>query len=379
MKVSIIGASTAGLFTAFLLAKEGVEVEVYEMASALGWPPRTLIVTRKITQVLDFVPQEAIVNRIKYFELFSKTRSAKIELGTPDLVIERGKLIKMLGSLADGVGAKIMLGHQFEGFTRNGRRIVLSLKNLAANEEKRIETDVLIGADGVGSAVCQAALGNGHRLSALIQARVLFPENVDHDTVKVWFDPQKTKYFYWLIPESSRAAAVGLIADNAQKAETCLRMFLQEKQFVDSPEVQRALVPVHPFKYADCDLISRQNIFVLGDAAGHVKVTTVGGLVSGLNGARALTKALLNGGNIRREFGRLNSELNLHALVRKVLNKFGDDHYDELITMLQGELKEVLEKWTRDELRQSYFKLILSEPRLITLGMKALLRTKAWS
>ena len=56
MKVTIIGASISGLFTAYLLAKEGIDVEVYERGDALGWPPRTLIVTNKISEVLDFTP-----------------------------------------------------------------------------------------------------------------------------------------------------------------------------------------------------------------------------------------------------------------------------------------------------------------------------------
>ncbi len=36
MKVVIIGASTSGLFGAYLLARGGVEVEVYERMNALG-------------------------------------------------------------------------------------------------------------------------------------------------------------------------------------------------------------------------------------------------------------------------------------------------------------------------------------------------------
>jgi hypothetical protein len=45
------------------------------------------------------------------------------------------------------------------------------------------------------------------------------------------------------------------------------------------------------------------------------------------------------------------------------------------MTLLKGELKEVLEEWTRDELSRSLLKLITKEPRLITLGAKAILRS----
>jgi flavin-dependent dehydrogenase len=66
MKVIVIGASTSGLFMAYQLARKGVEVEVYEKEEVLGSPPRTLIVTCKINDVLDFVPEEAIINRVNY-------------------------------------------------------------------------------------------------------------------------------------------------------------------------------------------------------------------------------------------------------------------------------------------------------------------------
>jgi len=68
-------------------------------------------------------------------------------------------------------------------------------------------------------------------------------------------------------------------------------------------------------------------------------------------------------------------ELHLHLLVRQVLNRFSDRDYDELIGMLDGGLKDVVQEWTRDELTQSFLRMIWAEPRLITLGAKALLRS----
>ena len=40
----------------------------------------------------------------------------------------------------------------------------------------------------------------------LLQAIVPLPKDMAADTVRVWFVPQDTPYFYWLIPESPRAA-----------------------------------------------------------------------------------------------------------------------------------------------------------------------------
>ena len=374
MKVTIIGASISGLFTAYLLAKEGVDVEVYERGDALGWPPRTLIVTNTISEILDFVPDEAILNKVRYIELFSRSRSARLELSSPDLVVEREKLLSLLARLAKGTGAEIVLKHQFEGFGQFGRKIVVSLRNLETGEEHRTSTDILVGADGALSAVSRAASRNGHHLTALVQAKVLLPEKANADTSKVWFDSDQTKYFYWLIPESNHVGAVGLITDNIQEADACLKVFLK-KRGLETLEFQTALIPMHHFEWLGGFLTPGRNVFVVGDAAGQVKVTTVGGVVTGLHGARALATAVLNGKNYRKELRQLKLELDLHLLVRRVLNWFNDKDYDSLLSMLDGGLKDILQEWTRDELSNSFLSLILKEPRLITLGAKALLKS----
>ena len=83
MRVIIIGASTPGLFTAYLLAKGGVEVEVYERMHTLGWPTRTIIVTSKLNEILDFIPQEAIINKVNYLELFFEIELGKSRVRLP--------------------------------------------------------------------------------------------------------------------------------------------------------------------------------------------------------------------------------------------------------------------------------------------------------
>jgi flavin-dependent dehydrogenase len=374
MKVIIIGASISGLYTGHLLAKQGVDVEVYDRMDTLGSPSRTLIVTGKINEVLDSVPEEIVLNKVKYLELFSKSRSARLELSVPDLIVERRRLVESFARTAEESGARMIFRHQFEGFAQFGRKVVVTLRNLETNEAKRISADVLVGADGAQSAVSHAASRNGHPVAALVQARVPLPESGEGDTYRVWFDTNQTKYFYWLIPESDRMAAVGLIADDIPKAKACLTAFLRERQ-LEAIEFQSAIVPMHQFGRANGVAVPNRNVFAVGDAAAQVKVTTVGGVVPGLYGARALTQAILNGRNYRKELNGLKMELDLHLLVRHVLNRFSDKDYDDLIGMLDGRLKDILQEWTRDELAQCFLRMIWTEPRLIKLGTKAFLKS----
>jgi flavin-dependent dehydrogenase len=374
MKVIVIGGSTSGLFAAYLLAKGGVEVEVYERMNALGSPSRTLIVTGKMNEILGFVPEEAITNQVGYLELFSKARSARVALGCPDLVIERGKLIGLLARMAVASGAKIVLQHQFQAYAQSGKKVLVRFQDLGSSKEKQVSADILVGADGTTSDVSLAASRNGHRRTALLQARVRMPDVLREDTCKVWFVADQTKYFYWLIPESKQVAAVGLIAEEADEAKASLTAFLQAHR-LEPLEFQSASVPLYRFEYSGNDRGLHRNVFLVGDAAAQVKTTTVGGLVTGLHGAKGLAQVILNGKNYRKELSKLKLELNLHLLVRHILNRFNNDHYDELIEMLKGGLKEVIEEWTRDDLSRSFLRLIRKEPRLITLGTKAILRS----
>src|SRR5262245_45401906 len=388
MKIIIIGASTPGLFAASLLSKAGADVDVYERSSALDFAPRTLIVTDKISAGLGFVPKEVILNEVRYVELFSKSRATTVELARPDLIIERQKLLILLARMAEEAGAKIFLGRRFLSFTSSGngngngagngaKGVNVVFRDSSSCMNRQAQADVLIGADGAFSGVARSASHNGHFQTALLQARVRINNEISRDTYRVWFDPARTKYFYWLIPESDEMAAVGLIADDARQAGSALKSFMRE-QGMEPIDYQASMVPMHKFQYfARVNEISR-NVFLIGDAAAQVKVTTVGGVVTGLRGARAVVEAILNGRKTGKEISKLKRELDLHLLVRRLLDGFDDMDYDRLIGFLSRDLTDVISNQTRDDLSRMYLDLVSSQPKLLVLGAKAFLRGVAF-
>ena len=269
MKVIIIGASISGLYTATLLAKQGVDVEVYDRMDALGSPSRTLIVTDKINEVLDSVPEEMVLNQVKYLELFSKSRSARLEFRRPDLIVERKRFVEFFARTAEEAGVRMILGHQFEGFAQFGKKVAVTLRNLETNEAKQISADILVGADGVRSAVSHAASCNGHRVAALVQARVPLPESGEGGTYRVWFDTHRTNYFYWLIPESDRVATVGLIAEDVPQAKARLMEFLREKELEAIESIgDRSDAPIRQCQWRGG---SQSECLRRGDAAAQVE------------------------------------------------------------------------------------------------------------
>src|SRR5437879_2395815 len=142
-EVAIVGGSAAGLFTAALLARGGRRVRVLEASERLDPEPRTLIVTRRMHDLLGAAGEASVVNEIRRFELFTDGRSAEIPLARPDLIIERARLIRSLAGEAQRAGARIELGRRFLQLEPNGRGVALSVERPdAAREELHSETVV---------------------------------------------------------------------------------------------------------------------------------------------------------------------------------------------------------------------------------------------
>jgi len=662
MKIVIAGASAAGLYLAYNLAKDGLEVEVYERKERIDWPRRTLIVTSRLADILGFDPGEAILNRVSYMQLEAGGERVKLRLGSPDLIIERGKLFGLLADRARGEGARLYFGHELVGFySVNGERgkIRCLVRRRQNGEVKEIEADYLVGADGALSKVkglllgaegwdtwvkpgghgigngqgasegqvvnseyelisgnvenedeeissgessdewqnrgegqhpgpglnrgqslsgaqslnnekrlnygqklnseqgmnpgqspgcdglndeqslnqrqksnigqrlrCAQSLSGARKLNfheimmaqssnlnsvrrnngknsvtdlkALLQWRVELKGmwerkmgcsfGFEPDTCYVWFDPKRTPYFFWALPESDEVMAVGLIAERMDEAKKALASFLEEKMpGARRLEAQAGLTPLPRFVFRfprllfsrlggswrfscrpenfrsqtddkgdgslrsqnsvtdtvikidyrlkelkdtdeskgnyqeslnssivlnrgqngrDYDAFVRRitatdgyinryfysgkeilyspmgagdgsgSIFLVGDAASQVKATTVGGVVAGLRGAKAVASLIL--GRVeeaRRELERLSCELNLHLLVRKILNRFGEDDYRRLLSLLRRDngLASFISRHTRDDLASFFFNLILRYPRLAWIGLRSLL------
>jgi flavin-dependent dehydrogenase len=112
--------------------------------------------------------------------------------------------------------------------------------------------------------------------------------------------------------------------------------------------------------------IGGSEIYLIGDAAAQVKVTTVGGLVTGLRGARAAANAIVHGSNYMKELRSLRRELSLHLVIRNMLNRFGGADYDRLLDLLNPRTIELLGRYNRDHAAKMLYRIILAQPRFLT-------------
>jgi len=372
--VIVIGTSTAGLFAAYLLASEGVPVQVYEQSEILDPLARTLIVTSEMNRVLGFVPGEAIVNKVNAFTLISSGTSTRVGVAEPDLIVERDKFIRALTHQARQAGAEIHFGYRFLGLEQDSDSLLLTLANRAQGKSEHVRTRTLIGADGARSQVARAISRNSLATVPTLQAQVALPAGADPSTVQVWFERGRTRFFYWLIPESAERAAVGLIAEDASHARERLDGFLSAQR-LEPLSYQAGQVPLYDWRLQPWRKIGASSVFLVGDAAGQVKVTTVGGVVTGLKGARAAAQAIVRRSNYARELSGVKRELTLHHMLRHILDRFADSDYDQLLTGLNRGATRILQMHNRDEMARVFWRLLLAQPRWLSLAARALLRS----
>jgi flavin-dependent dehydrogenase len=190
---------------------------------------------------------------------------------------------------------------------------------------------------------------------------------------KVWFIPQDTQYFYWLCPESERFAAVGLVDASPRDARAKLDSFLAARG-MQPLEYQSALIPLYTPHPRPIRRLGSVEVMFVGDAAGQVKVTTIGGSVSGLLGARAAVAAITRHTSYTTELRSLERELRLHWRIRALMNRFSEHEYDVLLQLLGGKVGKLLSIHNRDQMAQAFWPIVRVQPRLPLLAAQVLLR-----
>lgn len=367
-QIAVIGGSAAGFMTAGLLARGGKDVELFERAGRPDPTQRTLIVTDRVRSLVGEDIEPAVMNEINRFELFADGRVASIDLARPDLIVERAKVIEILADKAVEAGAEVSYGTRFLGMSECPRGLALSLKN--GKGERTVTAPTVVGADGTNSRVARRVGRSEQPTVPLVQAIVEMPSDLAPDVSRVWFRPQDTPYFYWLVPESPTRAALGVIGEDGAATRRRLDRFLDE-QGLKAISYQGARIPVYERWVPVHERVGSGQVYLVGDAAGQVKVSTVGGLVTGLRGASAVADAILDG-NGQRELNSLKRELDLHRLIRRAMHRFTQDDYCYILDRLNYPARRSLGANDRDDASKILWSLCLRRPQLLLKGIRSL-------
>ncbi len=363
--VIVVGASSAGLFAAKHLSQAGKRVAVFEQAKQINPARRTLIVTPHLRRLLPNLPSNVVLHHIRDLVLTGPNAEARVTLADPDWIVERRALLLHLAQEAQAAGVTVITDRRFSNFTPAAGGAQLEFQN-HAREHFTETANAVLAADGVFSDVAHAAKLNHPPSVPILQAEIELPAGWDPALTRVWFDTKDTRFFYWLIPESATHAVVGLVGDTRAHMKPTLERFMERHGF-EALRFQGARIAMYEPKQRVETHIGTARVLLIGDAAGQVKVTTVGGTVSGFLGAAAAARALLDNIPYPRALSAVNAELNLHGIMRSVLDRFDNVTYDKLIQNVTPRVQAFLSAHNRDEMADVAWQIPFLQPRALTL------------
>lgn len=285
----VVGAGPCGSFAALTSAKLGLEVEVREEHGEAGVPEHCPgHVTVDGLNLLGLkVPRRLVENEIRGIRFYSPSGfELTFESEEPRVyLLDRRGFDDWLYRQAEARGASFAFSSKVKKITLGEGGLKAKVRGEGGKLEE-VRCRFVIDAEGCpGFLARRAGLSGVKAFVNGVHAVVERVEGVDERFAEVYFGRRFSPgFFAWVIPRGDGGAKVGLAARGRDPA-ALLKLFLK-KHPLASKKVRGAkpssLIP-HPIPVGGpIKETFRGGLLVVGDAAGQVKPTSGGGLVTGL-------------------------------------------------------------------------------------------------
>ncbi len=268
----IIGAGFAGLACARVAAQRGLAVAVVEKKPAPGVQLHTTgIVVKEAAEELPLPAR--LVRPIRGVRLYAPGLH-HVDLDSPGyyfLATDTAGVLRWLADQAERAGATLIFGDAFEGAHRDGAEIVL--------DRPALRTRYLVGADGARSAVARCfGLGVNRRMLVGVEAEYVGLAGIDGDRLHCFIDSELAPgYIGWAVPGVG-VTQIGLARRRGDKpsADDLAEKLGAVFDFSRARLVERRSGPI-PVG-GTVRPVARDNVLLIGDAAGLVSPLTAGGI-----------------------------------------------------------------------------------------------------
>lgn len=325
MDVTIVGAGPVGSRTAEALARAGHAVQVFEEHPGAGRPEHcTGIVSPRL---LELVKTKSVISRPERVRILGQD----IDFCIPGkaLVIDRERFDQERHKAAVRAGAVF---HFNSRMRFDGTRVFRG--------DARVKADLCIGADGPRSCIRSYHHPPANLIPAAqyVMAGKFDPKEVE---MHVWPHYQKPGLFTWVVPESRSRARIGTACANPTPL---LDAFIKQRFPAAKIEKRMAgtVMQSGPLRqdYGPVKLV--------GDAAGHVKATTGGGLVPGLWCAHRLAESITHGKDYTLSCRPVLQQLKLAYWLRKGWDRLSGPTKERILSSLSkktGRLEKTDMDW----------------------------------
>jgi len=322
----VVGAGPAGGSLSFLLAKSGLDVLIVDSKRSIGKKSCSGILGYRCLKELPVNVDPFVVSEIKT-GIFESPGGVRIRFeGKIAKVVDRVRLDREIIDAALSNGAKIRTGCRFIGI-EDRKAIILS-----ENGYENISFKYIVGADGVHSRVREVL---GWRTEApylgiqVFSNKRIFPDEGFLVRIK------EGSRFLWIYPweDKSRVGVLG-------KSTDPLMEWVSEV-VPDFIEREIAAIPSVPLK-----CFHKDNVALVGDAAGQVKPLSRGGVYLGVRGAKLLARSIVDSyerglpainGSYEREWWRsFGFEIKAGLAFRMLLDEMNHRELDSLFSLLKG-------------------------------------------
>jgi geranylgeranyl reductase family protein len=372
----IIGAGPAGLIAATRLADLGKTVAVFEEHKEIGVPNHcTGLLSASGLKRIGVAPDKCFVqSEVKGAYFHSPTRlTFTIKAQEVNAyVVDRSAFDKTLSTRAIQAGVEIRLNSRVKGLKLRDEGTYIAEAN-----GRNVRAKVVIDAEGYTSRLLrQVGLKPPDPKWTLpaLQFEIINP-NVDPTMVELFFGRNIAPgFFAWIVPTGSDSARAGLACRDGN-------LYQRLKQFVDKTLGKVKVDKIRPGWVILSGPIPRtfkDGFLAIGDAAGQVKPTTGGGVITGAicakvageTAAKAIEqndtteKTLKEYETVWREL--LGKEFSTMSLVRKLADRLSDKTIDKIFKIIiEEELYQIIEQKGDIDFQSSVIKAAIRHPGVL--------------
>jgi len=321
LTVTVVGAGVSGLVAALTLARADVGVAVLEEHEIIGLPCHCGgVVSPDYQEKIGIaLPRSIELIDLHGFRFTDGVREVTVESGrTIAKVISRQAFDEHLARLCEAEGVDLQRS------SRGASLRICEGSTVVETPSKSHSSDYTILAGGIADDLGRSiGLARGNS-GLLVSAQAVIKKRTETPIASIYLSEQiSPDFFGYVVPTDEQHCAIGVASRKVDVAESLHLIAKKEgAEQVEKPAMWGI------WTGGPMSDIRKDNVFVIGDAAGMTKATTGGGIVFGSMSARAVANIIIDelrgeGSEGARSLQSLTLQLNKIRTIRRLMNLAG--------------------------------------------------------